>query len=177
MENSNQATIRNSIGNPVLQIRKNHALEHAVIHVLEKKFPGRQLMGYSICNGFWIIGNLSIQNVQEAVDVAFARLSHGEKNLAIHEGCGTNLATTGVLASVAALLTMLGTKSDKERLRRFSSLVLMTTAFVQVSKPLGVAMQRNVTTDADMGGMKIIGIDMSEICGFQSYFVTTEFND
>ena len=176
MENSNQETISNLIGNPVLQMRKNHALEHVVIHVLEKKFPGRQLMGYSICNGFWIIGNLSIQNVQEAVDAAFARLSHGEKNLAIHEGCGTNLATTGVLASVAALLTLAGTKSEKERLRRFSSLVLMTCAFVQISKPLGFAMQRNVTTDADMDGMKIMGIDMSEICGFQCFFVTTGFN-
>jgi hypothetical protein len=34
---------------------------------------------------------------------------------------------------------------------------------IQVSKPLGFAIQRNLTTDPDMNGMEISGIDTGQI--------------
>ena len=57
---------------------ENHALEHATVHILEKKFPIKNLPDIPL-KEVWIIGKLSIQEIQEAADAAFARLSHGER--------------------------------------------------------------------------------------------------
>ncbi len=178
MERTNRIGIGTfSAEKTIAQIRKNHALEHAVVHVLEKKFSHCALAGYSINKGFWVIGKLAIQDVQEAVDAAYARLAHGEKDLAIHQGCGTNLAATGLAVSLGSLLTMAGTRSEKERLSRLSSLILVTTACLQLSKPLGVMLQRNVTTDPDMTGLSIRGIDAGEIRGVPYFFVNTAYDE
>ena len=170
MERTNRIGIGTfSAEKTIAQIRKNHALEHAVVHVLEKKFSHCALAGYSINKGFWVIGKLAIQDVQEAVDAAYARLAH--------EGCGTNLAATGLAVSLGSLLTMAGTRSEKERLSRLSSLILVTTACLQLSKPLGVMLQRNVTTDPDMTGLSIRGIDAGEIRGVPYFFVNTAYDE
>ena len=176
MEKTIETKVRDlCIQNPVNHVRKNHALEHATVHILEKKFPDKEFAGYSVERGFWIIGKLSIQEIQEAADAAFARLSHGEKDLAVHPGCGTNLATASLLTSVGAVLTFIGTKSEKDRLKRFSSLLLISSMAIQVSKPLGFAIQRNLTTDPDMNGMEISGIDTGQIREYPYFFIRTVY--
>ncbi|HOU19108.1 MAG TPA: DUF6391 domain-containing protein [Flexilinea sp.] len=176
MEKTIETKVRDlCIQNPVNHVRKNHALEHATVHILEKKFPDKEFAGYSVERGFWIIGKLSIQEIQEAADAAFARLSHGEKDLAVHPGCGTNLATASLLTSVSAVLTFIGTKSEKDRLKRFSSLLLISSMAIQVSKPLGFAIQRNLTTDPDMNGMEISGIDTGQIREYPYFFIRTVY--
>ena len=37
-------------------IRKNHALEHATIHLLTQSKPGVTFAGYSFIKGYWILG-------------------------------------------------------------------------------------------------------------------------
>ena len=159
---------------PIAKTRKNHALEHTTINLLESASPGRSYSGYSIPTGFWILGHSDIQKVQETVDLALAKLRNGQKNLAIHPSCGTNLMMSGLLTAIGALVALRGTKKESERISRLSSLVLVSGAMLQLSKPLGPWVQANITVDPDMTGMAVTGIDTGEIGDIPYYFVRTE---
>lgn len=173
MNNNKNLTALSAIA-PLSQMRKNHALEHTTINLLESAAPRSSFSGYSIHNGFWILGHSDIQTIQETVDLALAKLRNGQKQLAIHPSCGTNLMMSGLLTAVGALVALRGTKKESERISRLSSLVLISGAMLQLSKPLGPWVQANVTVDPDMTGMSVIGIDAGEIGNVPYYFVRTE---
>lgn len=159
---------------PIAQIRKNHALEHSTIRLLETAVPGSSYSGYSTPRGFWIIGKSDIQRIQETVDLALAKLRNGEKKLAIHPACGTNLMMSGLMTAVGALVTLRGTKKESERLKKLSSLVLISGLMLQLSKPLGPWVQENITVDPDMTGMSVIGIDTGEVGNVPYFFIRTQ---
>ena len=99
------------------RVRRNHALEHATLQVLAEKFPGRRYAGYSTFNGYWVIGQVDLEELQRAVNEAQTRLRSGERRLAVHPNCGTNFAFSGLVAGIAAWLAMLGAgKSLRRRL-------------------------------------------------------------
>jgi len=89
---------------PISRIRRNHALEHASLQVLSRRKPRTPLAGFSDWRGITILGNVSTAELQEAVEEARGRLKAGEHLLAIHPNCGTNYATSGILAGFAAWL-------------------------------------------------------------------------
>src|SRR5512134_2196327 len=103
----------------VSRVRRNHGLEHATLHILSQRLPPRPLAGHSDTRGFWILGDVSTEEVQTAVEEAVRRLQAGEHNLAVHPNCGTNFVTSGVLASLAAFVAMFGAgRSFRSRLER-----------------------------------------------------------
>lgn len=177
MENTVESNIRNfSISATIEHVRKNHALEHATIHVLSEKFPELSVSGYSIYKGFWIIGHTQIQTVQEAVDVAKARLTHGEVKLAQHPNCGTNLAVAGLVCALGSMIAMSGADTRKERLNRFSSLMMAGIVGAYVGKPLGMEVQRRWTTNPNVADLSIVSINSGELNGTPSFFVETRLN-
>jgi hypothetical protein len=143
----------------ITRVRRNHALEHATLHVLSKKHPGKGLVGNSDMRGFWIFGEVSTENLQEAVDEALARLKNGEHHLAIHQHCGTNYVTSGVMAGAMAWLGMLGSRRTMrdsiDRLPVVMSLVTLALIFAQ---PLGPLFQARFTTDPKVGNMQVVEI-------------------
>ena len=70
--------------------RRNHAIEHAAVHVLTARWPGLSMAGRSDSRGFWLYGNVETSEVESAVREAMERLDR-EPHLAIHPHCGTNL--------------------------------------------------------------------------------------
>jgi hypothetical protein len=94
--------------NIVSRIRRNHGLEHATMNLLSKKFPSVSFYGRSDAKGFWINGNVSTDLLLETVQEALNRLKGGEKTLAVHENCGTNFITAGIVAGTLAWLGTLG---------------------------------------------------------------------
>ena len=84
----------------ILETRRNHALEHATLHMLARTH-NQSMAGHSNPTGFFILGDISTDDLRAAADEAHARLNAGERGLAVHPGCGTNLATSAVLASFA----------------------------------------------------------------------------
>ncbi|GAH22409.1 unnamed protein product, partial [marine sediment metagenome] len=103
----------------ISRIRRNHGLEHATLHVLSKKYPKQSMAGHSDVGGFWVIGDVSLEDVYEAVEEALTRLRNGEKNLAVHRNCGTNFVTSGVLAGLAAVVAMVGVgRRTRDKLER-----------------------------------------------------------
>lgn len=142
----------------ILETRRNHALEHASIHLLSHKHPTQRMAGHSNPTGFYLLGNLNTQDIWECVTEAHARLNSGEHDLAIHPGCGTNLATTALLSATFAWLPLRGTKSTLWRFMLIPFAVIFAFIGFSMSKPLGPWLQKHVTTEARLGNLQIVDI-------------------
>lgn len=138
--------------------RRNHALEHATIHILSERFPQRGLAGHSNPTGFFIVGEIPTEHVRAAVSEALTRLQNGERHLAIHPGCGTNYVVMGGLAGLFAILGMIGTKNTRQRLERFPLLILLTVAGFIFGQPLGMTLQNRVTTDPEQSATVLVDV-------------------
>jgi hypothetical protein len=139
----------------ILETRRNHALEHATIHILSAKYPERHLAGHSNPTGFYILGNITTEDLKIAVTEAWTRLHAGESALAIHAGCGTNFSTTALLAGALAWFPLSGAKSLRRRLWLLPFAVAFGALGYVLSQPLGPILQAKVTTEADLGNLQI----------------------
>ena len=137
----------------IARIRRNHALEHATIHVLTQHNPRRQLMGRTTAYGFYVFGEVQAEEIAAAVSEALVRLQRGEHSLAVHSRCGTNLATAGVLAGLFSFVAMSG--RSRSRLAKLPQVLLATTVAVIAAQPLGPAVQKYVTTLPEVEGVVI----------------------
>jgi Domain of unknown function (DUF6391) len=151
-------------------VRENHALEHATIVLLSKLFPETRLAGISFAAGFFIFGDIPTEAISPVAHEALDRLRGNEPDLAIHERCGTNLAMSGLLTSVAALAV---TKMRKP-FNTFNNIVLASTAALVVARPLGLLAQRYVTTHTPNPTMRIIGVHRLTWLGSPAHFVRTD---
>ena len=145
---------------PVLErIRKNHGLEHATIHLLSAQRPGTGLAGRSDHRGFVLFGNVSTDAVAEAAEKALERMRNGEHHLAVHPNCGTNFVTSGMLVGLVAFVGAISLgKTWRTRLERLPLLMSVATLTLIFAQPLGMTVQREVTTTGLMGDLKIVSI-------------------
>lgn len=139
----------------ILATRRNHALEHATIHILSAKYPDRHMAGHSNPTGFFIIGNVTTEDLKAAVLEAWNRLRAGESKLAIHPGCGTNMATSMLLSGTLAWFPMSGAKSISRRLWLLPFAIGFGVLGYALSQPLGPVLQEKVTTEANLGDLQI----------------------
>ena len=143
----------------LLRIRRNHGLEHASMHILSHRFPGRSFSGHSDAGGFWLIGNVSTEEVGAAVQEALLRMNAGEENLAVHPNCGTNFVTSGILAALAGFLAFAGVgRRLRDRLERLPLAATLSILAMILATPLGLLLQREVTTSGNPGGLRVVSI-------------------
>ncbi len=143
----------------ISRVRRNHGLEHATIHLLSQRYPHTFLAGHSDPEGFWLLGDVPTEAVEEAVHSALQRLRNGEHNLAIHPGCGTNYLVSGGLAALAGAVGMGGAgRRWRERLDRLPLVLMLGTVALMFSQPLGYWLQEKVTTDGVPGDLEIVEI-------------------
>lgn len=151
-------------------VRQNHALEHATIVLLSRKYPDVRLAGISFAAGFFVFGDVPAEAIRPAAEEALNLLRTTSPELAVHERCGTNLAVTGILAGLAAMTVA--------KMRRpygtANNVILATTAALVLSRPLGLEVQRHLTTQTPSPSMKITGVKSSSFLGTMAHFVSTE---
>jgi hypothetical protein len=153
---------------PVLQsaaqaTRLNHALEHATLNVLSRLGVQARLGGYSAKDGFFILGSIDTQVLKIAVDQAHERLIHGETWLAIHEKCGTNYVAAGAVAGFAAWMAMVGVGSGlRRKLDRLPLVMLLVTVSTILAEPLGLFLQKELTTDPRVDAIRVVSITRYE---------------
>ena len=141
----------------ILETRRNHALEHATLHILARKYH-IPMAGHSNPTGFFLLGEFQTEDVSSAATEAMARLLSGESGLAIHPGCGTNIATTALLAATFAWAPLRGAKSTFWRVWLIPLAVVFGAFGYFLSRPLGPWLQKHITTEADLGDKQIVDI-------------------
>jgi hypothetical protein len=139
----------------ILAARRNHAVEHATLKILARKYDDKNLAGHSNPTGFFLFGDIATDDIPTAIHEAMIRLRAGERELAIHPGCGTNLATSMVLPATLAWFPFQGTRSIRWRLLLVPVALMFAIFGYFLSKPLGPWLQRNVTTEADLGNLQV----------------------
>jgi hypothetical protein len=159
----------------ISRVRRNHGLEHATLHILSQRSPQRPLAGHSDPRGFWILGDVSTEELQDAVEEAMRRLQAGERRLAVHPNCGTNFVTSGILASLAAFAAMFGAgRSFRDRLERLPLAATLATLTLVASQPLGMLLQERVTTSGQLESLRVVKITASHRGRMRAHRVLTE---
>jgi hypothetical protein len=156
------------------RVRRNHALEHATLHVLAQRKPHTSLAGQSDFFGFWILGDVSLEEVQESVAEALQRLRSGERKLAIHPFCGTNLAAAALLSGVATLLAFAGSgKRLREKLERLPLAISLSGLSLLLARPIGAWLQGHLTTLGEVEGLEVTAIRPLRRGWMRAYRIST----
>lgn len=136
-------------------LRRNHALEHATINVIEERFGRSRLAGLAEADGFTLQGGAPPDLVASAAAEALTRLRSGERRLAIHPRCGTSLIAAQLVMAVVfiVMLVLLGELS-------WLPILAGLLAAVILGPRLSLLLQRFVTTDARVGDLQIAGIEV-----------------
>jgi hypothetical protein len=133
-------------------------VEHATLKVLARKYNDKNLAGHSNPTGFFLFGDLGLDDVRRAILEAMTRLRAGERDLAIHPGCGTNLATSMLLPATFAWVPFQGARSLRWRLLLIPVALAFAVFGFFLSRPLGPWLQRHVTTEADLGSLQFVDV-------------------
>lgn len=155
----------------VASLRRNHAVEHATIHILARRQPYLNAIARTAVDGFYVYGKVDTRALAGAAAEGLARLQAGEAELAVHPRCGTNLAVAGFLAGVATFLAMGRSKSHLSKFPRF---ILAATLAVIMAQPLGLLIQERITTSPDVTGLSIKGVTRQELGRFTMHKVQLE---
>lgn len=151
-------------------VRENHALEHATIVILSKRFPEARLSGVSFATGFFVFGEVPTEAVRPAAEQALSRLRGNEPEMAIHERCGTNLAVAGMLTGLSAMTVA----KMRKPFNTFNNVILASTASLVLARPLGLLVQRYITTRTPGESMRLVGVKRLNFLGSPAHFVQTE---
>lgn len=154
-------------------VKQNHALEHATIVLLAKKYPDAKLSGVSSAIGFFVFGDVPTSAVIPTAQEALNLLRTTKPELAWNERCGTSFAVAGALTGLSAMAVA--------RLRRpygtANNVILASTAALLISRPLGLTVQRYVTTQTPNASMHIIEAIPMHVFGAPAHFVKTDNPD
>ncbi len=135
-------------------IRRNHAIEHATINVLEQS-SGYQLniSGLSQEDGFYIAGIENPDIVERAAIRGLALLKEGHCQLAIHRRCGTDIAIANFVTALIFLILLFSTM-------RVSILNIVIALLLSnfISPYLGEYVQKYFTTSCEVANTEIAGL-------------------
>jgi hypothetical protein len=136
-------------------IRRNHALEHATVQIMLARLgPTFHLVGRAASDGFFIFGDIPADVLTESAHDALSRLKRGEDYWAITPLCGTNIAITGIMSSLATIAVLKsGTRS-----RQMDKAITASMFAVVLARPVGRWLQR-YTTSADLGRTEIVRVE------------------
>ena len=161
---------------PIRRVRQNHAVEHATITLLMARNRALPIVGgRSNHRGYYILGAVDTDKLQAAAVEALNRMQRGEAELAIHPNCGTNLVTTGAMAGLATFTaTAIGRSRGAGLPDRIAIAVRAATLAVVASRPVGLRLQRDVTTLADVAGLQIQSITRRQLGRMVIHFVALD---
>ncbi len=154
-------------------VKQNHALEHATIVLLSKKYPEARLAGISSALGFFVFGDLPTEAILPAAEEALGLLRSTQPDLAIHERCGTNLAVAGMLTGLSAMAV----SKMRRPFNTANNVILASTAALVLARPLGLAVQRYFTTQTPNSSMVIEKVTPVNFFGSPAHFVKTDNPD
>jgi hypothetical protein len=146
------------LGLAARRLRQHHAIEHATVTLLSQRLPGAQIVARSDLDGYVLYGEVETSAVRAAAQEAIARLQQGERTLAVHPHCGTNLVAAAVLTGTAALLAGSGQRRSLWW-ERLPSAILAALVALFIAAPVGQWLQVAITTTPEVAGLRIRAIE------------------
>ena len=138
--------------------RRNHALEHAIILVLEAS-KKRRLGGRANENGFRLYGKVTEPQIREAFEEVCRTIRAGKPLVYISPRCGSNIVTA--LAGATSLLLLVTIASlilDLPLAVRIGGFVSAFLLFLGLRRRLGNALQRRFFMATDFVDVSLRGI-------------------
>ena len=158
----------------ISRTRRNHGLEHATLNLLARSHPGKAFAGHSDGSGFWVLGNISSEELTQIIETALRKLQAGQSNLAIHKNCGTNLLVSGFAAGLAGIAGLIGAgNKPRDKVERLPLVTLLSVLALILARPLGPIIQREITVNADPGDLRIIRITRHTFNGLPAHRIQT----
>ena len=136
------------------RVRKNHALEHGTINILEQQYGLPGLTGRAREDGFGLSGLPNPQLILETAELARERLAAGETRLAIHRRCGTTMVLVNLSSSVIFILLLVVAGRFS-----FGTVLLSLAAAWIIGTWASPFVQRRLTIDSDVGDLVITGAE------------------
>lgn len=149
------------------KVRRNHGIEHATVHVLSERNANLSVIGRADGGGFSIIGNVEPEPLADAAQEALRRMQAGQGDLAVHPRCGTQLVTLGAMTALAAFLAL----GRRPKLSRLPDAMIATTLAAFLAQPVGLALQRYVTTSPQVQGAQFVGVTRRNFAGMEFWHV------
>ena len=164
----------NEIYKLTLNVRRNHAIEHATVSILTEQKIKSAVIGFAIPSGFIIYSKSNKDEILSAANHGLKLMKSGVSEISISQFCGTNLVVAALLTGVSTLLLgkILGKKS-KNILNITSGFLLSTL----LSKPIGRIVQKYVTTDSNVKNIQIKNIVSLKIGTFHINFISTTYDE
>ncbi len=139
-------------------VRRNEALKHATMNVIEEHFGPSGLNGVALERGFTLDGIAPPDIILAAALEGLRRLRAGERRLAIHRRCVTAIVTAGVLGAVVFLGILLGT--DRLNLLNVVLAVMVANALAPF---VGTVLQKLLPRYTDLSHLRIVGLARSPL--------------
>ena len=149
-------TMTSALKDTINRIRRNHALEHAVVALLLERGASPPIGGYSTRGGFFIVAAIPTADLASVVSDALSKLNAGESELAVSPHCGTNLATGALITSLITRLVI-----GKRKMPLWKRLPLLAAAAIAgglLGRCVGDVIQRRYTTLARMDALQVVSI-------------------
>lgn len=140
------------------RFRRNHAIEHAAMHMLARSLRPLRLVARSDWDGYTIYGHIDTETLAQATQEGLRALQAGRAELAVHPRCGTGLAAHLFLAGAAFSLV---STAHKGKARGAAPLlaIAMIAGVAAFGQPLSRAAQAHLFTSATLPGAHIVSID------------------
>jgi hypothetical protein len=133
------------------------------------------MAGRSNTVGFWLLGEVPTEAVQQAVTEALARMKAGEHHLAVHPHCGTNYVVSGTLAGLAGASAMSGVGPRmRDKLDRMPLAASLATLALITSQPLALMLQARLTTSGEPGDLEVVEVIPTRRGGIMAHHVITQ---
>ncbi len=142
------------------RVRRNHAIEHATMHLLGRTLRAPKLAARSDWRGITFYGDVDTRVLESALDGGMLALNSGHRALAVHPRCGSMISASMLLAMLAGWLVQSDVKRKPTPTRGLLSIAGVTGAML-LAQPLGYAMQKHVLTDPDASHAKLVSIRSS----------------
>lgn len=155
------------------KVRRNHGIEHATVHVLSEATPNLSLVGRADSGGFAIIGDVEPETLADATQEALRRMKAGQGDLAVHPRCGTQLVTLGALTACAAFFAL----GRRPRFSKLPDAMIATTLAAFLAQPLGLTIQKYVTTSPNVFDADFVGVSRREFAGLSFWHVDIGWKD
>lgn len=137
------------------RLQRNHAIEHASLHMLARHTGPVRAVACSDWGGFTIYGDIDTETLANVTVKALQALKEGHAELAIHPHCGSNFSISLLLGTLATALWL--AMWHRGRWTRLLALGLIG-GIVGMSKPLSYAVQGRLLTNPDVRHARIRSI-------------------